>query len=162
MIIPISQDYFDAFHTCLDEVSRERKYLGFVEAPPLESTRKWLKSGVDQGEIRLIAMNGVQVIGWCDIELNNREGFRHSGKLGIGVLKEFRGTGIGTKLLTQALSEAQLQNLERIELEVYESNLVAIKLYERLGFKVEGRKRKARKIDGHYDDVIMMALILKA
>ena len=158
----ISRNYFDAFHSCLDEVSRERKYLGFVEAPPLASTRKWLKSGLDRGEIRLIAVNGSLVIGWCDIELRDREGFGHSGRLGMGIRKEYRGKGIGKELLEQALAKARERKLERVELDVYASNQVAIKLYEKYGFQFEGRKQKARKLDGGYDDIICMALLFES
>lgn len=162
-IFPIAQQYFDAFHSCLDEVSHERKYLGWVEAPSLGSTREWLQRGMELGEIRLVAVNeSQQVVGWCDIELKDREGFRHSGRLGMGVLKEYRGRGLGTELLKQALTRAREQKLERVELDVYASNLVAIKLYEKHNFQIEGRKQKARKIDGHYDDIISMALFFEA
>ena len=48
--------------------------------------------------------------------------------------------------------------LERVELEVFASNRVARQLYEQYGFSVEGTLRRARKLDGEYDDVIIMAL----
>jgi RimJ/RimL family protein N-acetyltransferase len=50
--------------------------------------------------------------------------------------------------------------LERIELGVFASNIPAIKLYEKAGFVVEGVKKKARKLDGVYDDMIQMALFI--
>ena len=40
--------------------------------------------------------------------------------------------------------------------------MAARKLYEKLGFKVEGTKKKAVKFNGRYDDVIEMALFLDA
>ena len=59
-----------------------------------------------------------------------------------------------------ALDAARAQGLERIELDVYASNRGAIHLYEKFDFEVEGVKRKARKIDGKYDDIVCMALLL--
>ena len=50
--------------------------------------------------------------------------------------------------------------LERIELEVFVSNAAAIKLYEKAGFVVEGVKKKGRKLDGEYDDLVEMALFI--
>lgn len=153
------EEYFDGFHACLDAVSREREYLGFVEAPPLEATRRWLSDGIARGTIRLIAVDRSSVVAWCDIERTDREGFSHVGKLGMGVLKRYRGQGIGTLLLEMTLKEAKIQGLERVELDVYASNNVALKLYEKFGFQLEGRKLRGRKLDGNYDDIIMMAII---
>jgi RimJ/RimL family protein N-acetyltransferase len=49
--------------------------------------------------------------------------------------------------------------MERIELDVFASNKAAIALYLKLGFVTEGVKRRARKLDGEYDDNVFMALI---
>ena len=49
---------------------------------------------------------------------------------------------------------------ERVELEVYASNARAIGMYEKWGFQREGIKRRARKLDDVYDDIIVMALLL--
>jgi ribosomal protein S18 acetylase RimI-like enzyme len=155
----ISEKDSEGFHACLGAVSRERKYLGILEAPTLENTRKWLEEGIKQGEIRLVALSSSQIVGWCDIETHTREGFRHVGKLGMGILKDYRGQGLGRALLEATLAAAREQKLERVELEVYASNLVAIRLYETYGFQLEGRKQKARKLDGSYDDIIVVALL---
>lgn len=160
-IKPISIEDVEGFHACLDAVSRERKYLGLTEAPPLERTREWLKEGIEKGEIRLIALNGTKIVGWCDIGVSEHEGFTHAGRLGMGVLKEYRGQGIGSRLLEESLSEARNRGLGRVELDVFASNTPAIRLYKKFEFQVEGRKRKARKLDGHYDDLIVMAILFE-
>ena len=53
----------------------------------------------------------------------------------------------------------QAVGLVRIELEVFVDNARAIALYEKRGFRYEGRLRKARLIDGDYRDVFHMALL---
>lgn len=160
-IKPISENDFEGFHACLNSVSQERKYLGFTEAPSLENTRKWLTNGMKRGTIRLIALDGLKIVGWCDIETSEREGFTHTGRLGTGVLKDYRGQGIGTQLLEETLIAARDLGLERVELDVYASNTAAIGLYKKFEFRVEGRKRMARKIDGIYDDIIVMAILFE-
>ena len=50
--------------------------------------------------------------------------------------------------------------VERVELEVYASNLPAISIYEKRGFIHEGVKKKARKIDGAYDDILVITLFI--
>jgi ribosomal protein S18 acetylase RimI-like enzyme len=158
-IIPIQEEHIEGFHRCLDEVARERKYLAFVEAPPLEATREFVLGNITRDIPQFVAILDDQVIGFCDIRPNNLEGFRHSGQLGMGVLKSFRRQGIGQALTEAALTKAKEQGLERVELEVYASNLPAIHLYEKMGFRVEGRKKKARKLDGDTNDLVGMALL---
>jgi len=161
LIRQISQDDIESLHACLDSVVRERKYLGFTQVAPLEETRKSLGEDMERGVIRLIALDESKVVGWCHIRPDRWEGFTHAGWLGMGVLKEYRGQGIGSALLHQALTEARNRELERVELSVFASNLAAIHLYKKFKFEIEGRKKKARKLDGRYDDIIVMALIFE-
>jgi len=62
--------------------------------------------------------------------------------LNIAVLPEFRRRGIGSMLLRVALDELSLvrQDINMVTLEVRESNTAAIKLYEKFGFKVIGKR----------------------
>jgi ribosomal protein S18 acetylase RimI-like enzyme len=117
---------------------------------------------IERDVIRLIAIDGSKIVGWCQIKSGRWEGYTHMGWLQMGVHKDYRGKGIGTALLGQALEEARSLGLERVELGVYASNLAAIRLYEKYKFQREGRKKRARKLDGVYDDIIDMALFFDA
>jgi ribosomal protein S18 acetylase RimI-like enzyme len=128
----------EGFHSCIDAVACERKFLGLVQAFPLGKTRKWLMAGIDNREICLIALDGAKIVGWCDIDLSNRGGFTHAGKLGMGLLKEYRGQELGTRLLKETLTVAKEHGLERVELDVFASNTTAIKFYEKFNFQIEG------------------------
>jgi RimJ/RimL family protein N-acetyltransferase len=99
------------------------------------------------------------VVGWCDIVRVPMEGFSHTGRLGMGLLAAYRGQGIGRRLATAAIEAARAAGMERIELEVLASNTTAIQLYEKLGFVHEGVKRRARHLDGVWDDNVLMALL---
>lgn len=145
------------YHECLGTVARERIYLGLVDAPDLEACGRWMKLIRGRDFPFVVARAGDRVIGWCDIEPDERTGYRHMGRLGMGLLPEWRGRGIGARLLAAALAEADRIGLERIELEVFSGNGPAQRLYRGFGFVVEGVKRKARKVDGHYDDHVLMA-----
>ena len=62
-------------------------------------------------------------------------------ELFIGVDSEYHGKGIGTALITKALDLADnWLFLERVELEVLETNPRAQALYERFGFAMEGKR----------------------
>ena len=65
-IVPITQDHIESFHRALDFVARERRYLSFLEAPPLESVREFILNNIKQGYPQLVAVSASQVVGWCD------------------------------------------------------------------------------------------------
>jgi RimJ/RimL family protein N-acetyltransferase len=145
------------YRDCLGVVARERIYLGLVDAPALEACASWMKTVRARDFPFVVARAGETVVGWCDIAPNERIGYQHVGHLGMGLLPDWRGRGIGARLLSAALADADRIGLERVELEVFLGNGPAQRLYRRLGFIVEGVKRKARKLDGRYDDHILMA-----
>ena len=150
-----------SYHACLDTVAKEHRYLALPEAPPLEQSRSWVTPHIRQSHPFFVAVTGTQVVGWCDITPHEGKWFSHRGRLGMGVHPDFRRCGVGTRLLRATLTHAQKIGLERVELEVFASNHAARQLYERNGFAVEGTLRRARKFDGGYDDVVVMALFPK-
>ena len=160
-IVPTDEHYTESFNRAIDIVARERRFIGFVEGPPVESTRNFIRHVLSgEGVQRLAVTHEDEVVGWCDIVRRSMEGFRHAGRMGMGVVPDYRGSGIGRLLLTETLEAARSIGIERVELEVFASNEVAIALYRKLGFVVEGIKKRARKLDGEYDDDLIMALFL--
>jgi RimJ/RimL family protein N-acetyltransferase len=108
----------------------------------------------------LVAIVDGNVIGWCDILPNSRPILAHGGHLGIGMIKGYRGYGIGTDLIQEALRLAKLKGLTRVELTIWHTNINAISLYKKLGFEVEGTLRKAIFVDDNYVDLICMAVFI--
>jgi ribosomal protein S18 acetylase RimI-like enzyme len=158
-IIPAEEQYVAGFNAVVDIVARERRYIGFVEGPSLESTRGFVRRILAGAGVQMLAVSRNDVVvGWCDIVRNPMEGFRHVGRLGMGLLPDYRGRGLGERLAVETIRAARLAGIERVELEVFASNERAVALYRRLGFVTEGIKRRARKLDGEYDDNVFMAL----
>ena len=154
-----SLDRLQAFWNALDEVARERKYLLFTKGPDIEGSRAFVSDIIREGETQYFAVLDDKVIGWCDILSSKRAGVSHVGHLGMGVVKSARRKGTGALLLKTSLKDAFSKGITRVELEVFASNTGAVSLYKKEGFREEGRKRKARYIDGTYDDIIVMGLL---
>lgn len=142
-------------------VARERRYLAIVDAPSVECSRAFVAGVREANGAHFVAVDPQgEVVGWCDVVRFTLEGFRHSGRLGMGLVPRARSRGIGRRLAEAAIAAAQARGVERIELEVFAQNTPAIRLYERLGFMHEGVKRRARKLDGVYKDMLVMALLV--
>jgi ribosomal protein S18 acetylase RimI-like enzyme len=108
-----------------------------------------------QGEV-----GGGEVVGWCDVTPKSRPIYAHCGVLGMGLLPRFRGQGLGTRLILRTLHAARACGLTRVELTVREDNRNAIALYERVGFVTEGLQRNGALVDGEYENIIEMAILL--
>jgi ribosomal protein S18 acetylase RimI-like enzyme len=160
-IVLIAEEHIEGFRAVLDAVARERRYLGFLEAPSIEETRGFVLRNIRKGFPQCVALLDGRVVGWCDILPLERPTLAHGGTLGIGVARDFRGRGIGTALLQETLERAKAAGLTRIELTVREDNLRAIALYEKLGFVREGLKRNAVRLDGEYGNLVSMGLLFQ-
>lgn len=159
----IREEDAESFHAALDAVARERIYLARAAAPPLEGVRKFVAANVLAAHPQFVAVEEGRVVGWCDaIPDRDTFGKAHVAYLGMGILREYRGRGLGLRLLTDVLEATRRLGLEKVELAVYASNAVALSLYRKLGFEVEGVKRRSRLVDGEYDDVVLMGLHLQA
>jgi len=128
----------------------------------IEEEEKLLQeiSNSDNSLFLLAEING-KIVGGCDCQGGKRKATRHSVVLGISVLKEFRGKGIGNDLLKESIIWAKNTDLiKRIELYVYERNIPAIKLYEKMNFILEGKRINSIFQNGKFENDLLMALYL--
>lgn len=158
-ITRIAPGHIESFHRALDLVARERKYLSFLEAPPLDQTRRFVLDRIAAGDPGFVAVVRGEVVGWCDISRLERPIHAHRGTLGMGIVTAHRGRGLGLRLINSALAQARKVGFVRVELCVHADNPRAIALYDKVGFVREGVQRDAICIDGQYGDTIMMAIV---
>lgn len=83
-----------------------------------------------------------------------------SHEFGIVISSQYQGHGYGPEAISWMLDWAFLSaGLHRVELTVYELNERARKVYEKLGFVHEGRRREAMWRDGRWWDLINMGML---
>jgi ribosomal protein S18 acetylase RimI-like enzyme len=105
----------------------------------------------------VVAVAGGQLVGILHVEAS-RHGF---GEIGMLVHRDWRGQGVGSALLREAISRARDQGLHKLCLEVFAHNTAAIALYRGCGFAEEGRRiRQYRRASGELWDSIVMGLPL--
>lgn len=115
-------------------------------------------------EAFIVAEFDAKIVGYamCKIEF----GFSNFRKLGfvkkghvvsIAILEEHRGKKVGTILMEEAMNGLISRRTEEVYLEVRVSNSAAIKMYEKLNFKLKSRLKSYYR-DG--EDAYLMALEL--
>lgn len=110
-----------------------------------------------EADIRTILQHYDRTPGWCMLHAWNGDiplgegvisgtGLRrsaHIGSIGIGVLKEYWGQGVGAALMQKLEEKAVEMGLERLSFTVFAENRRARDFYERLGYAEEGIQRKS-------------------
>lgn len=124
------------------------------EAEIDDSVRIWVSYSRQKAGLTVL-IDG-KPCGMANLYIQPFQKFAHQCLFSIVVQGEHRGKGVGTALLTALMKLAKEQfNIELLHLEVYDGN-PAIRLYERLGFKVYGRHAKFLKVGDKYFDKILM------
>ena len=83
----------------------------------------------------------------------------HTSELANFLHQKIRNRGIGTALNLLALEIAREQGRRRVWLSVEPSNRIAIRSYEKAGFRHEGTRRQSRFHDGQYHDAYRMGIL---
>lgn len=86
---------------------------------------------------------------------------KHGAYIVAGILSAYQGQGIGTALFQKLEHWALNNRLHRLELTVITENTAAVKLYEKVGYSIEGVKRNSLYVDGKYVDEYYMSKILE-
>ncbi len=100
------------------------------------------------------------IVSNCIIVCPRRARTRHRGELGISVLKSHWRLGIGKAMGLAMLDVARRAGVTKVNLQVRESNVGAIALYESLGFAREGVTGRATRISEQYYASVMMGVCL--
>lgn len=108
------------------------------------------------------AFESGKLLGYAGFQRETRVKLRHKGKvLGMYVIPEARGTGLGRRLLAELIERVRtLDGMELLLLTVTHSNEAARKLYLSVGFVSFGVEPNAIKVDGvgHAKEYMALAL----
>lgn len=154
----------EIFIQVVDTVAREgRFFLRSRFSKDLDEEQAFLAGAPQHGNLILLALVEGLLVGWVTMIRGRPEFLRHTAELGMGVLRAYRGLGIGTALMDYALRWAAEQGYEKVNLGVRASNEPAIALYRKFGFVREGYKvREVKDLEGRYDDDLEMAFFVPA
>lgn len=143
-----------------------KKVMGEVSFFPKESGEFDLTAEDEAEYIKNISLFLVveidgKIAGSTTLQKGSTKRTSHVADFGITILKEYSGLKIGTLLMEEVIKWCKENQVEKIELDVFEENTPAIALYKKFGFIEEGRKNKNIKIKGEYKSTLLLARFLK-
>jgi RimJ/RimL family protein N-acetyltransferase len=108
----------------------------------------------EENETRIIASS---TLGFHSLEL-----YSHRAEFGITVHDDYHSRGLGTILTGYMIDIARERGIRKVDLLVVAHNARAIRVYEKLGFEVEGRFRMNHfnAVLNEYCDEYRMGLVL--
>ena len=105
-----------------------------------------------EGTLYFSAQEGQAVVGYCGFFLS----YESADLCNMVVEKHMRQQGIGEQMLRTAFPILRSQGVEQVFLEVRETNLPAICLYEKMNFQIIGKRK------GYYSEPVEDAVLMKA
>lgn len=156
---------YEPWRAAYAEVAAEGKWIGGEVAPPDDEMRERFTRDVDDPSRLMLIMevgSGAEagnagVVGGLGCHFV-RSGVGH---IGMQLLPDWRGQGLGGRLLVACIEWCREKGAHKVALEAWPHNQRAIDLYARHGFEVEGRlHRHYRRRNGELWDAVLMGLVL--
>lgn len=161
-IRPLTEDDAEAVCRIFPETHAESDFLMYLPGEfdlTIEQEREWIRERIENENCLVLTVEcDGRLVAFAGAESTKFRRARHQAELGITVVKECWGMGLGRRLTECIIAWATGQNLRKLYLRVFDDNERAIALYRSLGFIEEGRLREDMlRADGSYSDTIVMA-----
>lgn len=145
----ISKDDIINFY---NRVTKQTEYLGICENEYTYS----LKMDKDL----MIVAYTTEIVGIVTIIIPEKKKNLHVGTLAIAIDNNYCGRGIGKELMERSIDWFKNNNsLTRLQLFVRTDNKIAISLYKKYNFIIEGELRNDTYMDGVYYNVYPMSIL---
>ena len=158
-IRPARQEDLSGVTGAIRQVAEERTYIVAESvAEQIDHQNVLLRHNEVESRVFFVALVNDEVVGWAHIEAQEMDKLRHTAQLTFGVVDEYRGHGIGTRLFERALDWASGNGYEKLYQSIPATNELALDFLNDIGCEVEARREDHYKIDGDYVDEMMVAV----
>jgi phosphinothricin acetyltransferase len=106
---------------------------------------------------RLVALRGGEVVGWAAVSpVSGRCCYGGVVESSVYVAAAARGQGVGRRLLEELIASTEAAGIWTIEAGMFPENEGSIRLHERVGFRIVGRRERLGKLGGVWRDVLLL------
>jgi L-amino acid N-acyltransferase YncA len=106
---------------------------------------------------RFVALHGREVVGWAALApVSERCVYGGVAENSVYVASAARGLGVGRALLEALIGSAEAGGIWTIQTGVFPENEASVRLHERCGFRIVGRRERLGKQNGVWRDVLLL------
>ena len=113
----------------------------------------------DERQTFLVGKLDGKVIGFLGIYREDKR-MRHVGMVGISIHPDYWEKGFGTKLLEASVKLAKEKDFLRLEADTLAKNKSMRRIAEKVGFRLEGKRKARVHKNGRYEDEALLAMLL--
>lgn len=147
----------------IEEVTAERTYVE-AETVSEELDRDDSLVRFDDEKTRVFFVTEIdgEIVAWLDIEAPEREKLKHTARFTVGVSEEYRGRGIGKRLMTCGLAWAEAHGYHKVYNDFPATNRGALAFLDTLDYDAhcEAVHRDHYLIDDEFVDQMALAVYL--
>jgi phosphinothricin acetyltransferase len=119
------------------------------------SWERWDESHL--AEHRFVAVLDGRVAGWVAVSaVSDRCVYGGVVENSVYVGADARGRGVGRALLESLVASTEAAGIWTIETGIFPENAASLRIHERVGFRVVGRRERLGKLDGVWRDVLLL------
>lgn len=112
---------------------------------------KWDKAHLT--ECRFVATDKNTVCGWAALSpVSSRCVYGGVAEVSVYVAKDYWGKGVGKKLLDSLIDSSENEGLWTLQSGIFPENYGSIKIHEKCGFRLIGKRERIGKLDGDWKD----------
>ena len=108
-------------------------------------------------DCRLVAERDGRVVGWAALSpVSDRCAYDGVAEASVYVAADCRGTGIGKRLMSALVVEAEAAGVWTVQAGILTENTASLRLAEQTGFRLVGLRERLGKVDGHWRDIYVL------
>ena len=158
-IRPARQDDIAGIVGTVRQVAREGTYIEAENvAQQLDYEESLLRHNDFESRVFFVATVEDEVVGWVHLDVPEIDKLEHTAELTVGIVEEYRGHGIGSRLLERGLEWAADTGLSKVYNSFPATNEAAIQFFDDHGGEIEAVRSDHYRIDGDPVDEVMMGI----
>jgi L-amino acid N-acyltransferase YncA len=106
---------------------------------------------------RLVAVHDDKIVGWAALSsVSSRHVYRGVAEVSVYLAENERGQGIGAALLAKLVDESERNGIWTLQAGILAENAASIRLHEKAGFRIVGRRERIGSMHGQWRDTVLM------